>query len=141
MPAWFSFLCLSVAHAQCHFRMTAVPSDVVASPAFQFQCVYDDSGSVVDWGPPNIDSYLASVPYYGVVEVEAWLTWQVRVWWQRSGHPWFLSDIFYVMQIQDMRQHWATYFERGQGRTERFPFEVECWLWSVEGGWESYNYM
>ena len=121
--------------------MAAVCTGNISEPSTQLHYVYDEFGVVSDWGPPNVDNYLASVPFYGVLQVEAWKTWQVKVWWQRSGHPWFLSHIFYVLHFEDMHRHCAMYFDRGQGRTERISFEVECLLWSIQGGWEFQDYM
>ena len=103
--------------------------------------VYDAYGDVIAWGPPNVLGYLASVPVHGVLEVNAWRTWYVKVWWQRSGHPWFFVHDFYVEQFEYIHRHWAKYFNPGQGRTDRISFEIEHWYWSIEGGWEYRDYM
>ena len=102
---------------------------------------YDQSGDVVDWGSSNVNQYLTSVPGSGVQHVQAWKTWMVKVWWNRSGHPWYLSSTFYVQNLEEIQQHWASYFDCGIGHTERITFEAECWFWSFEGGWEYQDYM
>ena len=121
--------------------MAAGEPEIVCLPFAEHNYVYDDVGHVIAWGPPNVPGCLASVPDLGVLEVEAWKTWHVNVCWQRAARPWFLSDVFYVEHFEHIHRHWAMYFDRGQRRTDRISVEVECWLFSLQGGWEYCNYM
>ena len=96
---------------------------------------YDESGYVADWGPPNIH-YCGDHGY-----VPAWEMWKVKIWWRISSHPWNEQFIFYVENFESILQHWHSYFPCTQGFTDRIVFEVECWVWSIEGGWEYKDYM
>ena len=102
---------------------------------------YDDFGDVITWGPPNVLGYLAPVPDHGMLEVDAWRTWYVKVWWQRYEHPWCFIHDFYVVHFEYIHRHWAKYCHPGQGLTDRISFKVEHWYWSIEGGWEYREYM
>ena len=96
---------------------------------------YDESGYVADWGPPNV-LYLGDHGH-----VPGWEMWQVKIWWRISSHPWNEQFIFYVENFESILQHWHSYFPCTQGFTDRIVFEVECWVWSSEGGWEYKDYM
>ena len=69
--------------------------------------VYDDFGDVIAWGPPSVPGYLAAVPDHGVLEVDAWRTCYVKVWWQRSEHPWCWPHDFCVEHFAHIHRHWA----------------------------------
>ena len=102
--------------------------------------VYDAFGDATIWGPPNILGYLASVSAQGVLEVDAWKTCYVKVWWQRSEHPWYFAHDFYVEHFNHIHRHWARYFNPGQGLTDRISLEIQIWYWSREGGWDYHDY-
>ena len=107
------------------------------------QCyyVYNELGVVSDWGPPSVHNYLASLPGGGMEMVPAWKTWFTKVWWYKTGHPWFLHCIFYVQHFEEIHRHWDKFFSVGQGHVERIAFEVESYFWSAEGGWEYCDYL
>ena len=61
--------------------------------------------------------------------------------WKRSSHPWNEEFIFYVEHFHSILQLWNNCFPCTPGYTDRIVFVVECWVWSIEGGWEYNDYM
>ena len=97
--------------------------------------LYDDQGSVSDWGAPNITHLTING------HEPSWKTWKVTVWWKRTSHHWHAELIFYVERFRHVPQHYNRYFDTSlTGRTDRVVFEVELWIWSESEGWEYKDY-
>ena len=105
--------------------MVADEPEMIWLPSVEQHYIYNALGDVIDWGLPNVVGYLASVPDHGVLQVIAWRTWYVKVWWQQNVHPWCFVQAFYVEHFEHIHRHWAKYFAPGQGLIDRISFGIE----------------